>query len=261
MKSWIVSGEIYSVKYKKNKGEYKMTNKKELAVLKDYAIANTDLEGFMESMRENFAGEQLNEGDLQRIKMPAGAGGTFEVPSLDGEEYEKEITGTIIHQKNQNVYWAEEFNGEKNPPDCSSKDGKIGVGEPGGECSSCPFNEFGSAMGGDGKACKNLKTLFILREDNLLPLVISLPPTSKKNAKSYLLKLASKGKIYYKVTSKLSLEKAKSKGGIDYMKVKMSYVDELNDKDVEMLQGYRKAILPVLDDFAVTEEAYEVGQE
>jgi len=35
----------------------------------------------------------------------------------------------------------------------------------------------------------------------------------------------------------------------------------LNDKDVEMLQGYRKAILPVLDDFSVTEEAYEVGQE
>jgi len=238
-----------------------MTKKNELEVLKNYAIGNIEIKDFMESVEENLSGDTLSEQDLQRIKIPAGAGGTFQVPSLGEDEYEKEVTGTIIFQQNQNAYWADEYTGDKIPPTCSAKDGKHGVGDPGGDCSTCIFNQWGSDKDGVGKACKNLKTLFIITEDNMLPLVISLPPTSLGNAKKYLLQLASKGKVYWKVSTKLKLEKAKSQGGIEYMQVKMEWAGDLTPGDIKTLSEYRESILPVLQNFEVTGEAYSEADE
>jgi len=233
----------------------------DLMVLKDYALTKMDAMAFAEAMKENLGPDGLSEYDLQRIKMPSGASGTFTIPTLDGEDYVKEIVGTIIFQKNQNAYWDAPFDGSKNPPTCSAKDGIIGVGIPGGECAKCVFNQFGSDMDGKGKACKNLKTLFVICKDNMLPFVISLPPTSLGNAKSYLLKLAGQGKSYWKVSTKITLEKSKSAGGIDYMKAKLTFVEVLSDSDIIALSSYRDSILPMLKGFDVTADAYEVDIE
>jgi hypothetical protein len=78
-------------------------------------------------------------------------------------------------------------------PDCASRDGISGITTEGGElisCATCPYNQFGSGIKADGsasrgKACKNAWTLYMLREGELLPTMIKIPPTGVKPLKSY----------------------------------------------------------------------------
>ncbi len=56
--------------------------------------------------------------------------------------------------------------------------GVQGIGEPGGACAICPLNAWGSGDNGRGKACKNMRHLFLLRDGAFMPLQIILPPTS-----------------------------------------------------------------------------------
>ena len=46
---------------------------------------------------------------------------------------------------------------------------------------------FGSASNGRGKACKNQRTLYLLRSGEFVPIQISLPPTSLTPYNSFLL--------------------------------------------------------------------------
>ena len=62
-------------------------------------------------------------------------------------------------------------------------------------CLTCRWNRFGSGIGADGKrrgkACRNTRRLVLKSEDFDLPLVLSLPPTSKKVFNNYLKSLSS----------------------------------------------------------------------
>ena len=64
------------------------------------------------------------------------------------------------------------------PPLCQSFDGKVGYGEPGGTCADCVLNQFGSDGNNKGKACKNMRMLYLLRSGEYMPIQIALPPTS-----------------------------------------------------------------------------------
>lgn len=68
--------------------------------------------------------------------------------------------------------------GRQVTPLCSSVDGKTGYGAPGGACAVCALNQYGSVEKGKGKACKNMRSLYILRSGEFMPLLLSLPPTS-----------------------------------------------------------------------------------
>ena len=57
-------------------------------------------------------------------------------------------------------------------------DGKQGYGEPGGACATCILNRFGSSATGRGKACKNMRVLYLLRSGEYMPLQLTLSPTS-----------------------------------------------------------------------------------
>ena len=88
---------------------------------------------------------------LDRVKLPAGGGTAFELPSDDGEgtDMVKEIRGVIVYSHPAYAYYRDKYAGGNNPPDCGSFDGVIGCGNPGGECVRCPYNQFGS---GEGKS-------------------------------------------------------------------------------------------------------------
>lgn len=64
--------------------------------------------------------------------------------------------------------------------------------------------------------------MFIVRPGENLPTVLMVPPSSLATTKKYLLGLASKGRPYTGVVTKLELEKAQSKSGIAYSRVKPS---------------------------------------
>lgn len=123
---------------------------------------------------------------FQRVKIPSGGALQFEMPGGDPEnpEYARTIDGVILFNHFNFAFWPEgsksEDEEEEVPPLCSSVDGKIGIGEPGGDCVSCAANKFGTGAKGKGKACKNMRVLYLLRDGEFLPIQITLPPTSIK---------------------------------------------------------------------------------
>ncbi len=155
--------------------------------------------------------------EYPRIKIPAGGGIAFEIPSDDPDNPDacKVIKGVVVHHHKANAYW-QDSGANGNPPDCTSLDGITGCGSPGGDCSSCPLNQFGSGEGGDGKACKNTERLYILLPDRLLPFVLPLPPTSLRAWKTYKTTAISKGKRICAIFTEISLCKKTNREGTPY---------------------------------------------
>ena len=164
-----------------------MTEKKEaaLAKIEEYAIVAMG-DSIADIMAENLGDDGLSEFSLDRIRIPAGGGIAFEIPTLEGSDSAKTIEGVVVGWKTVRGYYANAYDGSNNPPDCSSNDGEVGMGDPGGYCSDCPLNAWGSdPKGGKGKACAEKRMLFVLRKDDVLPIVIMVPPTSLKGIREY----------------------------------------------------------------------------
>ena len=136
----------------------------------------------------DFTAEELAEDmdglsmSFSRIKIPSGGGRFFEIPTDDPDNPECAATleGVILHHHAHCAYWPESNDDEDNKPLCSSFDGKIGIGVPGGSCATCQLNTYGTAAKGAGKACKNMRVIYLLRSGEYLPIQINLPPTSIK---------------------------------------------------------------------------------
>ena len=177
--------------------------------------------------------EGLGTIPYDKVKIPSGGGAAFEIPTEDEDnpDVAKEIIGVILDHHPVNSRWREAYNGSEEKPLCSSYDGKQGVEVDTGviaNCSDCPYNKFGSAADGRGKACKNSHRVYVLREGNPVPLVLTLPPTSIKYARDYFAKsIVLKGMRSYDVITKITLKKEKSTDGIDYSRVCFSFVDKL----------------------------------
>jgi hypothetical protein len=141
------------------------------AVMDGADFSNEDLADDMDGLRFNF----------QRVKIPSGGNLHFEVPTDDPENPDsvRTIEGVILHNHATCAYWPEgsEYD-EDATPLCSSVDGKLGVGEPGGDCVTCALNKFDSDSNGRGKACKNMRILYLLRDSEFMPIQVTLPPTS-----------------------------------------------------------------------------------
>lgn len=198
------------------------------------------------AIQQNTGNDGLGFSDLDRIKVPAGGGTSFSVPDLTGEKDQKEIDGVIIAWNDSRSYWQQEYVGGSQPPDCNSMDGLVGTGNPGGRCSACAMSQFGSAEKGDGQACKQMRVMFVLGTEGLLPLNLTAPPTSLKNIRKYFLRLASAGKSFNHVVTKFYLEKDKSAGGIVYSKVNASMVRELTPQEIQASDDYSRQIAPLM---------------
>ena len=170
------------------------------------------------SMNEGMA-EELEglEGGFERIKIPAGGSTLFELPGDEPDKPEnvKEFSAVILFHHPVMQYYKEKYTGGSNPPDCGSFDGIMGEGTPGGVCSECPLNEFGSGEN-NSKACKTRRRVFLLREGELFPMILSLPTGSMKEFSRYIKRLLSKGKKSNMVVTRFSLKKATNANGIAY---------------------------------------------
>lgn len=220
----------------------------------NYAIMKMDAAELAEAMAENLGDSGgITPFDLNRVHVPSGGGLTFSVPSMDEPDgvEAKEITGVIIYHQTTRAYWQEELTGGGSPPDCSSNDGVTGYGTPGGDCAHCPLNVYGSAAGGKkGKACKEMKAIYLLTEDNLLPTVISCPPSSLSIYKKYMLGLVGKARRYDKVITTISLAKAKSQDGIAYSELVFKYAADIPADQAQAIKAYRDSIVPALTKMA-----------
>ena len=182
------------------------------------------------NMQDELAG--LDSG-FDRIKIPAGGGTSFEVPNLENSDEPismKDFSAVILYHHPLFTYYENKYNGSNNPPDCCSFDGINGTGTPGGKCRFCKLNAFGSGENGS-KACKNKHRLYLLRENEIFPMVLILPASSIQEFSKYIKRLLSLGKKSDSVVTKLSLKKALNKTGIAFSKVNFSVLRDLNQSE------------------------------
>ena len=194
------------------------------------ALANTNLGEML--------AEELNGLDItfERIKVPSAGSTMFEVPGEDVAEPEsvKEFSAVILWQHALFAYYKNAYTGGNNPPDCGSFDGKKGEGDPGGDCESCPLNQFGSAEGG-GKACKNRRRIYLLREGEIFPMLLSLPTGSLKEFTRYLVRTVGKQGRICRVVTRFSLKKAVNASGIAYSQAQFAIDRLLTDEEFAVI--------------------------
>ena len=181
---------------------------------------------------------------FERIKIPAGGGLAYEVPGEDPDSPDsvKEFKAVILYHHPINCYYEEEYTGGNNPPDCGSMDGKVGIEAETGivkSCADCEFNKFGSAKNG-GKACKQKRRIYLLREGEALPTILSLPTGSLGEFSKYVMRLLSKGKKTNGVVTKFTLKKAQNSGGINYSQAVFAVDRELTTEEL-------KNVIPMSD--------------
>lgn len=195
--------------------------------------------GLMSFDAEEFAGIEM---DFPRVKIPAGGGTTFELINPDDPSdpvVAKALEGVVVFQHHSNAYWENEADGSNNPPDCVSDDNEIGYGNPGGRCSTCPMNQFGSGEGGVGKACKNMHYIYLLQDNAPLPVMLTLPPTSLKAFRTYANALMFGGKLLSGVKTRVTLQKQES-GGNAYSVAVFKSAGALNPDDAAAAKAYAK---------------------
>ena len=198
---------------------------------------------------------------FDRIKVPSGGGLAFEVPGENPDEpdLQKEFIAVILYHHPVLSYYKEKYTGGNEAPDCSSFDGINGVERETGEikkCKDCPLNVFGTGENG-GKACKTKRRIFILRANEMLPTILSLPTASIGDFSKYIMRLVSKGKKSNQVVTKFSLKKVQNAGGITYSKVVLATERDLNEdemKNIAKMTEQVKAIASSLKENYESEE-------
>lgn len=218
-----------------------MTNEK--AVAKQEAAAPAALAIFepagtqlLADVRESLGGDTLNLTTLTELVTPAAAGKYWSTPVGPRET----IEGVIVLRHATRAYYATSYEDAPNtPPDCFSPDMLHGIGNPGGDCTKCPFAEFGSAKF-NAMACSQQTNIFILTPDSgVLPWYYKLSPTNFQTFKDYGVIQASLGKPYHRVMSRLSLEPTRSNNGTPYSRVKVEMVRELTPDEATKMAAYR----------------------
>lgn len=192
----------------------------------------------MAAFHTNCASGSITEFDLPRIKVASGTA-LWLLNELEGEATVPAIEGVVVYARDTRSYFHSKDAGNA-PPDCSSRDGLIGIGKPGGECAGCPLAEFESAPdGGAGQACKQSKQLFILRGTSMLPEVVSIPPTSLKAIRQFFLKLVTQRVQYHHCILRIELERAQNTQGKVYGKAVMKFVRRLSPEETTRAEEMR----------------------
>ena len=191
-----------------------------------------------EELAEDMEGMQMN---FPRVKIPSGGSLQFEIPTGDPDnpDYAKTLTGIILFNHPNNAYWPEGNEYDDNAtPLCFSTDGKLGAGTPGGSCAACAMNQFGSAAEGRGKACKNMRVLYLLRSGELVPLQLSLPPTSLKPFRQFIGQAFSlRRRATYGSLVEISLKKMNN-GKDDYSVATFHLLSDLSGAELAQVREY-----------------------
>lgn len=197
------------------------------------------------------AGEQINVQDLIRVPTPGSGGTTWTWVGVSGEEHEKEIVGILVCYQMRGVLWPSEEPGKSapllvshdlltaemvgdNPGDidlaelekCRLPDGRF-------DWARLPWNQWGSGKNGIGKRCKEQRLLFVLRQEDVWPMVITAQPGSLKTVRPFVHRLPV---AHWRAVVSLGLQKVPSKGGIDYAQIVPKLVGTLTKEEGEAVR-------------------------
>ena len=195
-----------------------------------------------EELAADMDGLQLG---FQRIKIPAGGGRRFELPGDDPDNPEEVefLEGVIVHSHNANARWEEGSEYDDNSaPICQSPDGKLGYGDPGGICASCPCNRFGTGPKGKGKACKNMRVIYLLRSGDYMPIQLALSPTSIRPYTDFVnAAFFSRRRGVCSGLVRIGLKK-KSNGKDDYSVATFSKIRDFSGEELAKARAYSESL-------------------
>lgn len=225
------------------------TQTKDIATVQRFTVMDVAPRDVADMLLAASGGQRLSPFDLDVIKVPSGQGAPlWTVQTIEGEDAVKSLEGIAILQRTVRSYWRTslEESGGGSPPDCSSQDGQVGRGDPGGDCIDCPMAEFGTDARGRGQACKQNALLFLLRPDSVVPMVLEVPPSSIKPVRNFILRMSGQGIQPFGAVLSFSLQKVKKGGSPDYFEVVPSLVRRLDDAELTKIRALRDALMPVL---------------
>lgn len=231
----------------------------EIVPFTSYALAKTDIAGIIETIQSNIEGQPIDEFALERIRMPGAGSTTWTVPTLEGDVDTKALDGVIVFTKLVRAYWQTSYDdgGGSDIPDCSSRNSAqafptgeftppAGAHPEGGfACASCELAKFGSAKQGGGQACQQKRLVFMLTKDDVLPVVVALAPTSLKAAGDYMLRLTRGGFPYWRVQTRIMLEKHTDPK--PHARALFTKVGDLTAEEAEAIKTYRGALIPAFE--------------
>jgi len=201
----------------------------------------------LDIISENLKNQPLSHGLFDIVKSPSGGAMVFAVPGIAGEEAEKELSGIILDYTTPRAYWETSEPIEGEPPVCFSRNSLVSYdGKP---CNQCQFNDFGSKNGGNsnGKACKESVLLYLLRPDNIIPLIVRVPVSSKMIFLRYTTRLVSSLKPISGVVTRITLEKATSKQGKPYALYNFETVSTLSPEEAVIAKAYGQKFVELLN--------------
>lgn len=230
-----------------------------------FIIQNVEMNSTSEEIAEELDG--LGTIPFDRVKWPTGGNTTFEVTDEEDDSQfvtTDKITGVIVYHHPINSRWEGNYNGGNEPPICYAMDGKTGINTQTGEiinCDNCPYNQFESNGSTSGKACKNIHRLYIIQNDNPVPILVSLPPTSLNSFRNYLgKKLLIRGKKAADVITEITLKKENSKNNMAFAKAVFKKVGDLSPAQVENAKSLSAMIKSIAKTgFIATSDDYNMS--
>ena len=207
----------------------------------------------LDIIKNNLKNQPLSLQLFDIIKSPSGGSTSFTIPTLSGETMEKSITGIILDYTTPRAYWDTPDPVEGTPPVCFSSDSL--VSHDGKACATCPFNDFGSKDGEtNAKACKESVVLFLLRPDNIMPILVRVPVSSKMLFQRYMTRLIGKMIPVSGVVTKITLEKTTNKTGQPYALYNFEAVETLSSEEAENARKLGKSFMELVNASDVNNE-------
>ena len=171
----------------------------------------------------------------ERIGFPAQGRQHFEIETVNGETcFLSRLNGVILYDHPHYAYFQNSGYGKGEVPVCTSYDGLKGSGYPGGDCSKCRFNEWGSGNG-KGKACRQRRIIYILREGVIYPFQLDLPVASAPSFSKYIRQLSCSFLRPAEVVTAISLETIKNPT-FSYSRAVFTMERELTEEEKEAVK-------------------------
>lgn len=212
----------------------------------------------LDIIKENLKNQPMSLELFDIVKSPSGGSTVFTVPGLSGDNAEKELMGIILDYTTPRAYWDTPDPVEGTPPVCLSQNSIIS--HDGKACAHCPYNDFGSKDGEtNAKACKESVLLFMLRPNNILPLLIRVPVTSKARFLKYTARLVGSLCPINGVVTKITLERATSKAGKPYALFNFEAISALTPEETDLVKKYAKQFSEIVSSDVPAPELEKVG--
>lgn len=230
-------------------------DKMDLATTNNYAALTNNA---LDIIRDNLKKQPLSFQLFDIVKSPSGGSTVFSVPGLSGDEAAKELTGIILDYSTPRAYWNTPDPVEGTPPTCFSEDSIIS--HEGKACATCPFNDFGSKDGDtNAKACKESVTLFLLRPDNIMPIIVRVPVSSKLRFQRYMTRLVGRMIPLSSVVTRITLEKTTNRTGQPYSLFDFEAIKELNPEEAASAKAFAQKFMEFVNTADIEQKVEQVS--